>query len=924
MRLETPVRLHAAFFLLILIAATSVPARGQPAPHEFPGYTLTAWDARSGLPASTVWAINQDADGYVWLGTDNGLIRFDGVRFVPWAALGRPALPVEQVLALYRSRDASLWVGFGGTGGVARIRADGVTLYRAGTIGSGRVTTFGEDDGGVWASVLGETFRLVEDHWEASEPASLTGRLSALSDARRHLPADAPLSRAVRNRAGGIWAGTLGDGLWHVHPDAHDGPEVGTRVDHGLADESIRDLYGDVEGNIWVGSQSGLRRLSPSRVEGHAARGSVRAVAAGNGKSVWAGTSVGLQRFDDAGVGGDLPATESVSALHRDRRGALWLATPRGLDRLAGGRLERVTGPADRRRWLVSGISSVDGGDLWVSDLATGLYRWDGDRLHAVALPIDPPVYSVHASPGGDVWVGFTAGRLGRLRRDGAFESFEVPDVSAIWSIHEDDGGVLWLAGTGGLTRYRDGVFTTVNESHGLPGNVVSGMVEDEEGFLWAGLGLGIVRLHPDEVEEVATDPAHQVDLRVYDASDGLAGPPIWLGSPSATRGADGRLWFVTGGGLTALDPGALGEPPPPPRVLIEGASVDDRAWEAQDGSEVPPAPSRVVIDYTSPSHAAATKMRFRYRLEGFDEGWVDAGGRRQAVYTNLGPGDYTFRVVANDGHRDWSGIGPSWSFSIRPHLHETPWFLAMLALLVLAAAAFAWRVNARMARRRFALVLGERTRLSREIHDTLLQSLVGLSLQIETLAKGPNPPAAPLRDQLVHLRKQVEEHIREARQAVSDLRSPMLQRTNLVEALRAVGEEAARGTATGFSLRVDGRPRPCPPEIEGQALRIVQEAVANVMQHAGARHLVVGVGYRGAGLRLEVTDDGRGLTRPNGSGLTRPDGPGGDLAGWGLTGMRERAESAGGTLAVTSEPGRGTTVAVWLPAPAHRASRRR
>ncbi len=916
-------RLRATLFLPILVAALSAPARGQPVPHEFPGYTLTTWDPRSGLPASTVWSIAQDTDGYIWLGTDNGLIRFDGIRFVPWANLGRPALPVEQVLALYRSRDASLWVGFGGGGGVARIRADDVTLYREGTIGNGRVNTFGEDAEGVWAGVLDGTFRLVGDHWEAFDRTRPARWRSALFAVRRYLPADSSPFRAVRDRAGGMWAGTLGDGLWHVHPDPRESVS-GTAVDHGLTDESIRALYEDAEGNIWVGSQSGLRRLSPSRVQRYATRGGVRAVAAGTAESVWAGTSLGLQRFDDAGEGVDSLMAEQVGALHRDHRGALWLGTPRGLARLAGGRLERFSGPGDRSRWLIRGISSVDGGDVWFNDLVTGLHRWDGDRSHAVALPIDPPVYSVHASPSGDVWVGFTAGRLGRLRPDGAFESFEIPGMAAIWSIHEDDRGVLWLAGSGGLARYVDGVFTTVNESQGLPGHVISGIVEDEEGFLWAGLGLGIVRLHPNEIEKVANDPAHQVDLRVYDTSDGLSGPPIWLGSPSAARGADGRLWFVTGDGLTALDPRTLGTPPPPSRVLIERASVDDRPWDMHDGSEIPPAPSRVVIDYTSPSHAAAAKMRFRYRLDGFDDDWVDAGARRQAVFTNLGHGDYTFRVVANDGHRSWPEIGPSWSFSIRPQLHQRAWFLPMTAVLGLAATACAWRVNARMARRRFGLVLGERTRLSREIHDTLLQSLVGLSLQIEMLAKGRNPPPGPLRDPLIRLRRQVEEHIREARQVVSDLRSPMLQRMDLVEALRAVGEQATRGTSTTFSLTVDGEPRPCPPEIEGQALRIGQEAVANVMQHAGARRLVVVVDYRGVGLRLEVTDDGRGLTRPDGSGLTRPDGPDGEMAGWGLTGMRERAESVGGTLEVTSEPGRGTRVRVSLPGPRHCGERRR
>jgi signal transduction histidine kinase len=258
-------------------------------------------------------------------------------------------------------------------------------------------------------------------------------------------------------------------------------------------------------------------------------------------------------------------------------------------------------------------------------------------------------------------------------------------------------------------------------------------------------------------------------------------------------------------------------------------------------GSEavLPPRTARLEIDYTVLNLTSPLKTRFRYRLEGFDADWIDADTRRQAFYTNLSPGQYRFRVVANNDEGTWAEPGAVWAFTIRPMFYETSWFVgASLASIVLAVLA-AWRIRTRQLRKQFSLLLGERARLSREIHDTLLQSLVGVALQFDVIANDPHATPASTKARLVRMRKEVEEYIREARQSIWDLRSPKLQRLDLPAALREAGERAA-GDVLGFTFTVRGTPHRCAANIEEQLLRIGQEAVMNASRHAHARKLAV------------------------------------------------------------------------------------
>jgi signal transduction histidine kinase len=375
------------------------------------------------------------------------------------------------------------------------------------------------------------------------------------------------------------------------------------------------------------------------------------------------------------------------------------------------------------------------------------------------------------------------------------------------------------------------------------------------------------------------------------------------LGSAAAARATDGSLWFAIGGNLTVVDPKELAREQAhaeaPARIV--GATIDDRPAPA---SGVLPAGTRKLqLDYTALRLTSSRQTRFRYRLDGFDREWVDAGGRRQAYYTNLAPGQYVFHAQANDNSGMWSGPEAQWSFTLQPAFRQTRWFYALCGLGILLAAWGTAHARGWILHRQFAAALAERTRLSREIHDTMLQSLVGIALQVQAIARQCGPHASEQRSQLVALRRQVEQYLREARQAILDLRSPMLEVGDLATAFAEIGQRTARGptrveVAAGI---IDG----LAPAIEGELLRIGQEAITNAARHADATRIWVDLRQEPELVLLRVTDDGRGFDVD--AMLTAATGH------YGLTGMRERAARAGGSLTVRSSSG-GTFVEAIVP----------
>jgi len=389
----------------------------------------------------------------------------------------------------------------------------------------------------------------------------------------------------------------------------------------------------------------------------------------------------------------------------------------------------------------------------------------------------------------------------------------------------------------------------------------------------------------------------------IYDAANGLAGVP--LGSAAAARSIDGSLWFAIGGNLTVVDPKQLarerGHAESPARIV--GVSVDDQPTAPASTSTLAAGARKLQIDYTPIRLTSPRQTRFRYRLDGFDREWVDAGGRRQAYYTNLAPGQYVFRVQANDNGAAWSAPETQWAFTLQPAFSQTIWFYGLCGVGILLAAWGAAQTRVWILKGQFAATLAERTRLSREVHDTMLQSLVGIALKVQAIARRCEPHASEQQSQLVALRRQVEQHIREARQAVLDLRSPMLEVGDLATALTEIGRRIESGpTRVEVSAEsIDA----LPPAAEGELLRIGQEAITNAARHAGAARIRVDLRQQSDQVLLRVTDDGRGFDVD--AMLSAAAGH------YGLTGMRERAARVGGSLTVRSSSD-GTFVEAIVP----------
>ena len=950
----------------------------------FTDYSLTTWGLAEGLSSGAIWAIAQTEEGYLWLGTDAGPVRFDGVRFVSWEALGLPPLPNVPVRALSSSRDGSVWFGFGAQGGVIRLHKGEVLHYgpNEGLEEGAVMMLFEHPDGTFWAGSQRGLYRLVENRWERFEgglPAAavhaayvdrsgsfLVGtakgtfrrnpgqnrfeQADTFSEAVEDISEDrfgtlwvsdqivgfrqlhdrgmptpstekARGSRLLHDRRGNLWVGTFSRGLWRVRLDPKKRTPTIEKTT-ALTAFSVTSLFEDREGNLWAGTASGLNRLTPYKVTPITDLGLVRAVESTPDGSIWVGTVDGLFRFHDGDVSlrdGPEVLSAPLSAMHADEHGTLWVATEQDLFRFKEGHLSTVPLPVGRRAGIRS-ISSDAQGGLWIHDLERGVSLWNGGQFEPLDLPTHLRGVGITVSypdRDGRIWFAFANGWIGVVGR-GRDAQFYGPhdglDAGVYRAIYQDQDGVIWLGGTEGLTRFSDGRFATLHTANGFPAGTVTAIVEDNAECLWLAIqATSIVQIRRTELESALANASHRPHYSVYDTSDGLAGTPRWFEHQSAVRAKDGRLWFVGGRGVTVIDPATLTvESDAPVRVRIESAYIDDRRVQTVSQAQLPPRTTRLEIQYAVQNLASPLTTRFRHRLEGVDANWIDAGSRTEAFYTNLPPRRYQFQVIASNDDGTWTEPAAVWDFSIAPMFYQTTWFAAICVAAAIAAVAGIWRLHVRQVRQRFALLLGERARLSREIHDTLLQSLVGVALQLDVIANDLESSAPPAKDQFVRMRKNVEEYIREARQSIWDLRSLKLGCTDLAAALREAGEQATSGAPVGFRLTVKGTPRRCPAKVEEQLLRIGQEAILNAVRHAQPKEVCAELQYNDESVVLRILDDGHGFN---------PECVVAEAEGhYGLVSMKERAEEVNGAFKISSHVGRGTVVETVVPASAHAA----
>jgi signal transduction histidine kinase/ligand-binding sensor domain-containing protein len=959
-------------------------------------YAHTAWIFREGFAQGQVTSIAQTRDGYLWLGTEFGLLRFDGIRSVPWHPPGNQRLPNSWIRSLLAAADGTLWIGT--LEGLASWRDGKLTEYpklagqsvntliedREGTVwaggylgGIGQVRTatgtlcaikngsaqcdsgafnqwvgslYEDGDGTLWATAQNGLWRLrpgARKHYAMpmSAIASLqtfneddaSGLLIADENGMRQLvdekvvpyqlpgvPSGFKPGRALRDRDGGLWIGTLDRGLLHVHQGRTD---VYTQA-NGLSGDFIMRLFEDREGNIWVATKNGLDRFRDLAVRTISANQGLPSAApwsvlAARDGSMWVGTLDGLSRWNrgqittyrsDSGLPDD-----DVGNLFEDRDGRLWVSTLRGVAYLENGRFVAVRElPAGR----TSSIVADGAGDIWIINDDHGLYRLRGatvmEQIPWATLKVEKPATALVPDPSrGGFWLGLQ-GRVAYVK-DGAIRaSYEAADGLAkgrVNNLRFDGNGALWVAMESGLSHVKDGRVVTLNSRNGLPCDAVHWSMEDDDHSVWIYMPCGLVRIAAKELNAAVADPTRRIQATLFDSSDGVGlrvRPALYR--PQVAKTADGSLWFLPGDGVSVLDPRHLSINTLPPSVQIEQVIADRETYTAASGFRLPPLVRDLEIDYTALSFVAPEKNRFRVKLEGRDPDWQDVGSRRQASYSDLAPGAYRFRVAAANNSGVWNEEGAFLDFSIAAAYYQTTWFRAASVVTVLTLLCGWYQLHVRRLTRDFNLRLdervNERTRIARELHDTLLQSFQGLMLRFQSARDLlPTEPAKAV-EALDGALDRADQAIVEGRDAIQNLRSSTVVSNELAQEITTLAAELNDGNgrkgATTFSMSVEGSPRDLHPIVRDDIHRIAREALRNAFRHSQADRIEAEVTYGSRELRLRIRDDGKGIKPQH---LSE-----GRASHWGLTSMRERAVQIGAQLSLWSEVGAGTEVELRIP----------
>ncbi len=867
---------------------------------------LTTYSQNDGLPA--VSSLVEDRDGTLIAGTAKGLARFkDGV----WKDVTEEwNFPSKRARWVYFDRAGSLWAQ-------TEDRALYLPAGRSQVVDLGAVSGiegFAQaPDGSIWIAEVGRSAH--------------TLRLNS-GDPSTEIRVGADCLLFDRNR--GIWIGSVGDGLRRVaHPDritGHQIPQFGPQAEEftakdGLSGDVVFTLFEDREGNIWTGTVRGLDRFRetaftavpvphPDLPKG--------LLATTEGDLVVFQANLGEMVRIAPGGSQEVMARVGGPNIYEDKSGTIWRAAG-AVSRFLQGRFVSALNlqhPIPQLRELrdVNSITGDKDGGLWLLDSKLGLFRYANGVAAKIAghLALASGQFGwLYADRDDRIWVAeydrVAVYDHGRLQEFGAGEG--VPS-GQIFSIYQDRAGNVWAYGEGGMSRYGDGRFQTLSKPNGLPSRTF-GAAQDANGYSWIAVDDGVLRVSDGELNRALREPAYQAHFEVFNMLDGLPGHPGQRSPmPIVARTTDGRIWFATTDGPAFVNPRCIPKNSLPPPVHIEAVKVDGKQMAPGNGMFLPHDVNELEIDYTALSLSIPERVLFRYKLEGAETSWHEAGNRRQAFYNNLRPKRYRFRVIACNNDGVWNEAGDVWDFSRTPAFYEGPWFESVE---VLAGSGLIWilyRLRLRqMAVRmnlRYTERLAERTRIARDLHDTLMQDLAGVSLQLDGISKQASSPDAVI-SLISRLRQQVDACFEEARNTIWNLRTRALQGQGLPVALLDLVERLRATTPVRCELTILGAPHPFSADVEEELLLIAQEATNNSIRHAQAHEINVAIEYAGRSLRLQIRDDGRGFDVEE--GYRKP-------GHWGLKSLKERASKIHARCRITSDAGRGTQVEVLVRRP--------
>jgi signal transduction histidine kinase len=698
-------------------------------------------------------------------------------------------------------------------------------------------------------------------------------------------------------------------------------------VDHfgssdGLSGDTISDFLEDKEGNLWVVTDSGIDSFRDLPITTFSMRegltsSSVFSIQTTRDGAIWVGgndhtfdilgPSSGPGRVRSVQTVKDLPGSQ-VTSLFEDHAGRHWVGIDNTLSIYENGRLTKIVGRDGGSTGMILGITEDKDNNLWMlSYRPPRLLIRVFDRRVQEEIPMPPmaAARALVADPRGGIWLGLTNGDLARYR-EGHTETFhfEHPPNSRVYEVAlSSDGSVL--GGTNyGLIGWWNGKQRTLGTRNGLPCDAVNSFVEDDHGNVWVYMQCGLVEIERNDLQRWWADPNVKLQPRVFDVFDGLRADIATPFERSAVRDRDGRLWFINGSVVQMVDPAHMVRNLTPPAVHLEQIIADHKLYLSAGDVRLPARTRDVEIDYTALSFTVPQKVRFRYRLEGRDPDWQEAGTRRQAFYTDLRPGAYRFRIIAANDSGVWNETGDTLVFSLAPAYYQTDWFRAGCVVAFFATLWGLYRLRLYQLSREFNAQLDgrveERTHVARELHDTMLQSFQASLVQMQAARNLFSRRSEHALQNLDHAITMAAGAIAEGRDAVGDLRSTAI-RNNLAGALQALGGELVADGTAKFDLVVEGAPRDLRPIVADEIYRIGAEALRNAFSHARANHIEANIRYSDHLVRLQIRDDGAGIA-PEILERGRSDH-------YGLAGMNERAKKIGAKLEIWSGTGKGTEI---------------
>ncbi|SPE57012.1 Histidine kinase [Verrucomicrobia bacterium] len=976
------------------------------------------WQGGEGWPQGPVTAVIQSHDGYIWLGTYTGLMRFDGVRFTVFDSSNARGLKNSRVTSLYEDDQQVLWIGhetgeltrfangtfepmalgpawpggaiegistddqgdlwlLNGTGFLFRVR-DGQSAEAPGASATRKAIFTRARNGKLWIVCSGSVALLEQgktvpvqfpdstsnDFFEQACPAH-EGGLWVLGNQRVRRfrdghwlsqeaegpPGGAAVTVMIETRSGALLAGTLREGLYVLTPGAR--PLHFNRA-NGLTHDWIRTLCEDREGNIWIGTGGGFQGLRPRKVQmldapDHWQGCVVLSFCVRADGSAWIGTEgAGLYHYDH-GNWANFTETNGVAnafvwSVLETKGGQLLVGTWGGGLLVKEG--DRFGCPSELSRLTTPVVSMYEGakGEVWIGTIS-GLHRYEGGKLTWSAGKdklLLPDVRTIAEGADGTLWFGMSGGGLGALK-DGTLRQFTKADGlpgDFVMCLTPEPDGTLWFGTSdNGLGRWKAGKFAGISTEQGLPNNVISHIVDDGAGNFWIGTHAGILRVSKADLERCADGLTNSVYSLSYGRAEGLASPICSGGfQPGACRTPDGQLWFPTAKGLAIIDPANVTANAVPPPVVIEELRVDGQLQNlAPSGSksgrvapvalgpkgaalQIAPGRQRFEFHYTGLSFTAPDKVRFKYKLEGLQQDWTDAGAERVANFSYLRPGPYTFHVTACNNDNVWNDEGAALAFTVLPQFWQTWWFnLVSLASGAGGVGAGVFWLSRRRVRRRLEqserqrALERERTRIARDIHDDLGASLTRITLLSQTARSelDANHQAAADVDRIYTTARELTRAMDEVVWAVNPQHDSL---DSLVTYLGRFAQNflSAAQIRCRLEVPVSLPAWPLTAETRHNVFLAFKEALHNVVKHAGASEVRICLELLPDGFVLLIVDNGHGFDWNQIKPRATPDGVR-MASGNGVPNMQKRLEEVGGRCEWITAPQEGTRVKFWI-----------